>query len=102
MGERGCLALVSRYGLVVAASTYRIGDPDDFTRAVEFVNTGRKPADRVVRYTEDEPVRLGRIAPRLPAMTADCDLCDGWHPDGDHGSSNVRSGATPGGATDGK
>lgn len=89
--ERGILALIDDGGAVVAAASFRRGDPDDLNRAVEFVNDGRRSGDKVRRYLNGEVVRIAEQAPECLRgdREGDCDLCDGWHPLGDHGSSNV-------------
>lgn len=91
--REGVLVLIDKDGDVAAASIFRLGVPESLNRAVAFVNDGRRSNDRVRRYIDGENVVLGRPAPETirPYREGDCDLCDGWHPLGDHGSSNGRS-----------
>lgn len=91
LAERGCLALIDQRGVVIAGASFRVGDPDDLNRAVEFINDGRRRSDQVRRFVHGEPIVLGKLAPRFKFADreGDCDLCDGWHPTGDHGASNL-------------
>lgn len=87
--ERGILALVDINLVVVGAASYRIGDPADLRRAVEFINDGRRTTDEVRRYTEGETIRMQRTAPpRSAGAPGDCPRCDGWHDGDDCGKSN--------------
>lgn len=89
--ERGILARITERGLVTATASFRLGDPDDLNRAVQFIAEAWRPGDKVRRYIDGETVRLSEPAPEplRPYREGDCDLCDGWHPIGDHGSSNI-------------